>query len=103
MQPILNPVGARLQFIKAIVVSCFIKQTDGIKEILLHTGEHIDANTAGIFFKQLGIPGPDIQWGIPGGSFEERLGRLVQYSQLIYGARRGSRLSAYALARGLVK
>ena len=38
MQRILTIIGARPQFIKASVVSRAIQHTDGIEEILLHTG-----------------------------------------------------------------
>nr|MBF4359601.1 UDP-N-acetylglucosamine 2-epimerase (non-hydrolyzing) [Vibrio anguillarum] len=44
MQRILTIIGARPQFIKASVVSRAIAQTDGIEEIMLHTGQHFDAN-----------------------------------------------------------
>jgi UDP-GlcNAc3NAcA epimerase len=77
MQRILTIIGARPQFIKASVVSRAIQQTDGIEEILLHTGQHFDANMSDIFFNQLGIPRPDIQLDIHGGSHGEMTGRML--------------------------
>jgi len=53
MQRILTIIGARPQFIKASVVSRAIQRSDGIEEILLHTGQHFDANMSDIFFNQL--------------------------------------------------
>src|SRR5690554_225878 len=77
MRKILTIIGARPQFIKASVVSRAIQQTDGIEEIMLHTGQHFDANMSDIFFNQLNIPRPDIQLDIHGGSHGEMTGRML--------------------------
>ncbi|SDO63140.1 UDP-GlcNAc3NAcA epimerase [Halomonas shengliensis] len=77
MQRILTIIGARPQFIKASVVSRTIKKTDGIEEIMLHTGQHFDANMSDIFFNQLGIPKPDIQLDIHGGNHGVMTGRML--------------------------
>lgn len=77
MQRILTIIGARPQFIKASVVSRAIQQTDGIEEIMLHTGQHFDANMSDIFFNQLNIPRPHIQLDIHGGSHGEMTGRML--------------------------
>lgn len=77
MQQIPTIIGARPQFIKASVVSCAIANAVGIKEIMLHTGRHFDANMSDIFFNQLGIPRPDIQLDIHGGSHGVMTGRML--------------------------
>ncbi|EKO3781220.1 UDP-N-acetylglucosamine 2-epimerase (non-hydrolyzing) [Vibrio metschnikovii] len=77
MQKVLTIIGARPQFIKASVVSRAIQQTDGIEEIMLHTGQHFDANMSDIFFNQLNIPRPHIQLDIHGGSHGEMTGRML--------------------------
>jgi UDP-GlcNAc3NAcA epimerase len=77
MQRILTIIGARPQVIKASVVSRAIQQTDVIEEILLHTGQHFDANMSEIFFEQLGIPRPDIQLDIHGGTHGAMTGRML--------------------------
>jgi len=51
-------VGARPQFIKAAAVSRSIRKKKNIREILLHTGQHFDANMSDVFFDQLEIPKP---------------------------------------------
>ncbi|MBV1789406.1 UDP-N-acetylglucosamine 2-epimerase (non-hydrolyzing) [Marinobacterium sp. D7] len=76
-QRILTVIGARPQFIKASVVSRAIQKTEGIEEIMLHTGQHFDANMSDIFFNQLGIPKPDVQLDINGGSHGEMTGRML--------------------------
>lgn len=58
---ILTIIGARPQFIKASVVSKAIIEQQTLSEIIVHTGQHFDANMSEIFFEQLGIPKPDYQ------------------------------------------
>ncbi len=74
---ILTIIGARPQFIKASVVSRAIQQTEGIEEIMLHTGQHFDANMSDIFFNQLNIPRPHIKLDIHGGSHGDMTGRML--------------------------
>lgn len=110
MQKILTIIGARPQFIKASVVSRAIKQTDGIEEIMLHTGQHFDANMSDIFFNQLDIPKPDIQLDIHGGSHGDMTGRmlieiekaLLEYKPdrvLVYGDTNSTLAGALAAAK----
>ena len=49
-------VGARPQFIKAASVSRVIENRIGISEVLIHTGQHFDANMSDVFFDELDIP-----------------------------------------------
>lgn len=77
MKRIFTIIGARPQFIKASVVSKAIKESNTLSEIVLHTGQHFDANMSDVFFEQLGIPRPDIQLNIHGGSHGEMTGRML--------------------------
>ena len=77
MQRVFTIIGARPQFIKASVVSRAIQKAIGIEEIMLHTGQHFDANMSEIFFSQLNIPRPDVQLQISGGSHGEMTGRML--------------------------
>lgn len=77
MRKILTIIGARPQFIKASVVSKAILETDGLTEIIVHTGQHFDANMSDIFFDQLGIPKPHYQLDINGGSHGDMTGRML--------------------------
>ena len=52
-------VGARPQFIKIGPVSRQIAQNDDIKELIIHTGQHFDANMSEIFFEELQLPTPE--------------------------------------------
>ena len=68
-------VGARPQFIKAAVGSRQIRMKH--KEILVHTGQHHDANMSDVFFDEMDIPRPDYNLGIAGGSHGEMTGRML--------------------------
>ena len=56
---ILTILGARPQFIKAGTVSREIAKYDEIEEIIVHTGQHYDANMSDIFFEEMKIPKPN--------------------------------------------
>lgn len=50
---IVTVVGARPQFIKAAPVSKALKAV-GLREILVHTGQHFDDNMTALFFSRAG-------------------------------------------------
>lgn len=78
MKKILTVLGARPQFIKASVVSHCINLKDGLSEILVHTGQHYDANMSDIFFTELGMKKPDYSLGISGVSHGAMTGRMLE-------------------------
>lgn len=71
-------IGARPQFVKAATVSRVVAQTAGIQEVLIHTGQHFDANMSDIFFDEMQIPLPDYHLGIGGGSHGAMTGRQLE-------------------------
>lgn len=75
---ILTVVGARPQFVKAATVSRVVAQTEGLREVLVHTGQHFDANMSDIFFEEMQIPSPDYHLGIGGGSHGAMTGRQLE-------------------------
>lgn len=75
---IVTVVGARPQFIKAAVVSRALRDKEGMREVLLHTGQHYDANMSDIFFTELDISIPDYHLGIGGGSHGQNTGRMIE-------------------------
>ncbi|OFS73694.1 MULTISPECIES: non-hydrolyzing UDP-N-acetylglucosamine 2-epimerase [Pseudomonas] len=74
---VLTIIGARPQFIKASVVSKAIMQQPALTEVIVHTGQHFDANMSDIFFEQLGIPKPNYQLDIHGGTHGQMTGRML--------------------------
>lgn len=74
---IVTLIGARPQFIKASVVSKAILKQPSLSEVIVHTGQHFDANMSDIFFDQLCIPKPDYQLGVHGGTHGQMTGRML--------------------------
>ena len=84
MKKILTVLGARPQFIKASVVSNAISHSAELKEVLVHTGQHFDANMSDIFFAELGMNKADYLLGIHGGSHGSMTGKmLIQLEQVM--------------------
>jgi UDP-GlcNAc3NAcA epimerase len=72
-------IGARPQFIKAAVVSrAFREHRPDVREVLIHTGQHFDANMSDVFFNELDIPKPDHHLGIGGGTHGKNTGRMIE-------------------------
>ena len=78
MTKIATVLGARPQFVKASVISRALRLTAGVREILIHTGQHFDPEMSDIFFKELDIPLPDHHLGISGGGHGAMTGAMLQ-------------------------
>ncbi len=76
MTKILTVIGARPQFIKAAAVSRRMA-AGGLTELLIHTGQHFDANMSEVFFTELGIPEPAVNLGISGGTHGAMTGSML--------------------------
>lgn len=60
MIKIINICGARPNFMKIAPLMRAYQAYDNIEALLVHTGQHYDENMSDLFFRQLGIPEPDI-------------------------------------------
>ena len=67
---IVTLIGARPQIIKAAALSRAIKNkfSDKVQEVIVHTGQHYDANMSQVFIDELSIPEPDYNLNIGSGS-----------------------------------
>ena len=75
---IVTIVGARPQFVKAGIVSLALKKYPSIEEVLIHTGQHFDANMSDIFFRQLEIPQPKYNLNINSLGHGAMTGRMLE-------------------------
>lgn len=75
MKKLLTVVGARPQFIKAGILS---KKIDGeFEEVLLHTGQHYDANMSEVFFNELGIKEPKYNLNVGSSSHAKQTAQMM--------------------------
>jgi UDP-N-acetylglucosamine 2-epimerase (non-hydrolysing) len=64
---ILHVVGARPNFMKVAPVLRALDER-GVRQTLVHTGQHYNANMSDVFFSQLEIRAPDVNLGVGSGS-----------------------------------
>jgi len=87
MARIVSIIGARPQFIKAAPLSCALRVA-GHAEVMVHTGQHYDANMSAIFFDELGLPPPAHNLGIGSGTHGAQTGAMLAGIEQVLAAER---------------
>ncbi len=77
MKHILHVVGARPNFVKAAPVLRAIRK-QGLKQTLVHTGQHYDRNMSDVFFTELEIPRPDFNLEVGSGSHASQTAEIMR-------------------------
>ena len=72
---VLTVIGNRPQFVKAAAVSFRLREA--AEEVLVHTGQHYDAELSQVFFDELELPRPEHLLELGGGSNTEQTGRML--------------------------
>jgi len=72
---VLTVIGNRPQFVKAAAVSRRLRAAH--EEVLVHTGQHHDDELSTVFVEELGVPRPDLQLGIHGGTNTAQTARML--------------------------
>ena len=75
---IINVAGARPNFIKLAAVSHAFDKHKHITSFIVHTGQHYDESMSGLFFKQLGIPTPNVNLGVGSGSHAVQTAKIMK-------------------------
>lgn len=75
---IVTIIGARPQFIKAAVISRVFAQSLKVKEVIVHTGQHYDANMSDVFFEEMAIPKPHYNLAINGLGHGAMTGQMLE-------------------------
>ncbi|MCW2920867.1 MAG: wecB [Thermoleophilia bacterium] len=72
-------LGNRPQFIKhAALARVWAERAEGVRQIVVDTGQHYDHALAGIFMDELKMPTPDFSLGVGSGTHAEQLARMLE-------------------------
>jgi UDP-N-acetylglucosamine 2-epimerase (non-hydrolysing) len=74
---IIHVVGARPNFMKAAPVVRALAARDGVRQTIVHTGQHYDANMSDVFFRELDIPEPDVNLQVGSGSHAQQTAAIM--------------------------
>lgn len=91
---ILSVVGARPQFIKAAPVQRALVAA-GHEVVQVHTGQHYDDNMSGVFYRELGIPEPDVHLGVGSGSHAQQTAAMFERLEPVIAAARAGCVVIY--------
>lgn len=73
---VLSVVGARPQLVKLAPIASALKQT-GHEHVVVHTGQHYDADLSDVFFTGLGMSAPDVHLGVGSASHGVQTGAVL--------------------------
>ena len=73
---VLHVTGARPNFPKAAPVIRALSAR-GVEQRLVHTGQHYDEKLSDVFFRQLGLPEPDVNLGVGSGSHAQQTAAVM--------------------------
>jgi UDP-N-acetylglucosamine 2-epimerase (non-hydrolysing) len=74
---ILHVVGARPNFMKIAPIIAQLGKRKDVVQVLVHTGQHYDAAMSDVFFRDLGMPDPDIHLGVGSGTHAQQTARVM--------------------------
>ena len=77
MQTILHIVGARPNYMKIAPIHAALRATGAAEQVLVHTGQHYDAELKDVFFDDLALPRPDIELDIGSGSHAQQTAAVL--------------------------
>jgi UDP-N-acetylglucosamine 2-epimerase (non-hydrolysing)/UDP-GlcNAc3NAcA epimerase len=72
---VVTVIGNRPQFVKAAAVCRPLRAAHD--EVLVHTGQHYDDELSTIFVEELGVPRPDVELGLGGGTNTDQTARML--------------------------
>jgi UDP-N-acetylglucosamine 2-epimerase (non-hydrolysing) len=75
--------AARPNFMKIAPLFHQLKTVSWARPVLVHTGQHYDPQMSDVFWRELGLPAPDLHLGVGSGSHaEQTAGVMVAYEQV---------------------
>lgn len=70
--------GARPNFMKIAPLVRALQADGRLAWKIVHTGQHFDRNMSDVFFEELGIPAPDVQFNCGGGTHAAQTARIME-------------------------
>lgn len=77
MTSLLHVVGARPNFMKVAPVLRAGERVVGLRQHMVHTGQHYDAAMSDRFFSDLGLPAPDVNLGVGSGTHAVQTAKIM--------------------------
>lgn len=77
MTTLLHVVGARPNFMKVAPVLRAASANPAMRQYLVHTGQHYDEAMSDRFFRDLGLPAPDVNLGVGSGTHAVQTARIM--------------------------
>jgi UDP-N-acetylglucosamine 2-epimerase (non-hydrolysing) len=74
---IVSVVGARPNFMKIAPILRALKKYPSVRSVLVHTGQHYDANMSDVFFRDLQIQEPDIFLNVGSGTHAKQTADIM--------------------------
>jgi UDP-N-acetylglucosamine 2-epimerase (non-hydrolysing) len=74
---VVHVVGARPNFVKAAPVHRALADR-GLQQLVVHTGQHYDADMSQVFFRELELPAPDVNLGVGSGSHARQTAEMMK-------------------------
>lgn len=91
---VLHVTGARPNFPKAAPVLEGLAAYE-VEQLLVHTGQHYDDKMSDIFFRQLGIPKPDVNLGVGSGAHGAQTAKVMEALEELFTERRPDLVVVY--------
>ncbi len=72
-----------------------LANSNRVSQLLVHTGQHYDVNMSEVFFKQLGMPKPDINLGVGSGSHAVQTAQIMMRMEEVLGKKKPDLVLVY--------
>lgn len=80
----LHVVGARPNFMKMAPLFHALSKRTSVQQTVVHTGQHYDTNMSDVFFRELGVPTPDVNLQVgPGTQTEQTSLIMVRFEAVL--------------------
>jgi UDP-N-acetylglucosamine 2-epimerase (non-hydrolysing) len=111
---VMHVVGARPNFMKVAPVHAALARRDGVRQSIVHTGQHYDEKMSDVFFRELGLPAPDVNLEVGSGSHAQQTAQIISRFEgavladrpdlvLVYGDVNSTMAAALVCAKLLIK